>query len=189
MKEKNNTKIYFITALSFFVFLLILCFVAVFFVNKEKNKTDELSNDLSIANKEDVVALKRALRNYEASSDSVKSLLVDKDSIFDFIGEIERLAKAGGARALVQNIELFDVIGKGELVRNTGTINSDRTHGKFAMNMTVDGSWDSITSFLLKMENFPKHTSVEALRLNSVFDSKTGRQSWTANFNIITTTN
>lgn len=189
MKIKSSTKKYLIIAVIIFFIQVILIGVTLFRINQEKEKLTVLSNDLSIANKEDVVALKRAIRNYEASGDVVKNLLVNKDNVFDFIGEVESLAKQNGAVASVQNIELFDVLKNDELVRNTGEDNPTRTHGKLVMSIKVDGGWDSIASFLLKMENYPKHVSIEAMRLNSIFDSQTKRQTWSADFNLVTTTN
>lgn len=189
MIKNSGTKKYLILSSIMFIILLTISISAILLINKEKTKVTAISNDLSIANKEDVVALKRAIRNYEASADSVQSLLVDKDGVFDFINEVENIAKKSGNVIDVQNIDLFDVLKGGELVRNTGQEELERTHGKFIMNLSVMGNWEEVSSFLLKMENFPKHTNIEAMKLNSVFDSETKRQSWSANFNIVTTTN
>lgn len=189
MKNKNNTKKYFIFATTSFVLSLILLSVFIFLINSEKEKVKTLAGDLSIAQKEDVVALKRAIRNYEESADLVSGLLVDKEKVFDFISEVEGLAKQSGATASVDNIDLFDVVKGGLLVQNTGQENPDRTHGKFLMSMRVEGGWSAVSAFLLKMESFPKHTVIEAVSLNSVFDPVTKNQRWVANFNIITTTN
>jgi hypothetical protein len=189
MKNKSSTKKYFIISVSLFVVSLVLCGFFLFLINAEKEKVKTLSNDLSIANKEDVVALKRAIRNYEESADAVKNLLVDKEKVFDFISNVEDLGEDSGALITVQNIELFDVLKGDELVRNIGVENPGRTHGKFVMSIKAEGDWEAISSFLLKMESFPKHTNIEAMNLSSIFDSKTGAQSWSANFNVITTTN
>lgn len=189
MKNKNSTKKYLILSVSTFLVFVVVFFVFVFIVNSEKSKTKSLSDDLSIAKKEDVVALKRAIRNYEESADSVVELLVDKDKVFDFISEVENLARQSRAQATVENIDLFDVVKSGELIRNTGTENTERTHGKFIMSMKVEGSWEAVSSFLLKMESYPKHTIIDSVKFNSVFDSVTKNQRWVANFNIITTTN
>lgn len=189
MQEKNPTKKYLIISIIVFVACLSLAMIGLFLVKKEQQKTATLSDDLSIATREDVVALKRAIRSYEESADTIKGLLVNKDNIFEFISEVENLAKQDGAIVSVQNIDLFDVVAGGEMVRNTGVENTERTHGKFLMNVRVDGNWDSVSNFLLKMESFPKHTSIEAVRISSVFDSQTKKQTWSANFNIITTTN
>lgn len=189
MKNKSNTKKYFFSSLALFIVALVACVLFLFVINNEKEKVKSISNDLSIANKEDVVALKRAIRNYEASADAVKNLLVDKDQVFEFISNVEELGEDSGAVVTVQNIELFDVLKKNELVRNIGVENPGRTHGKFVMSIRVEGRWEAVSSFLLKMESFPKHTSIEAMSLSSIFDQKSGAQSWSANFNIITTTN
>lgn len=189
MKNKNNTKKYFVISISMFFITLVLSLMFLFVINNEKEKVKSISNDLSIANKEDVVALKRAIRSYEESADAVKNLLVNKDQVFEFISDVEDLGEESGAVVTVQNIELFDVLKKNELVRNIGVDNPGRTHGKFVMSLRLEGSWEAVSSFLLKMESFPKHTNIEAMSLNSVFDSKTGAQSWSANFNVITTTN
>jgi hypothetical protein len=189
MKNKNNTKKYLIISGILFVVSLSVFVISILFINKEKELLKGLSNDLSIAQKEDVVALKRAIRNYEESADLVKNLLVDKDKIFEFISDVESLAKESDSIAAVQNIDLFDVVKDGSLVPNTGAENPERTHGKFVMSIKVEGSWESVYSFLLKMESYPKHTFIDSVSLNSVFDYVTKRQRWVANFNIITTTN
>jgi cell division protein FtsB len=189
MKNKNSTKKYFILSVIILIVALVLFVVSLFFINQEKEKVKQLSNDLSIAQKEDVVALKRAIRNYEASADLVKNLLVDKEKVFDFISEVELLAKNSGAAVSVQNIDLFDVVKGEQLVRNTGVETPGRIHGKFVMSLRVEGSWEAVSEFLLKMESFPKHTIIDSVSLNSVFDATTKRQTWVGNFNIITTTN
>lgn len=188
MIKNSATKKYLTGAVLLFIILLIICISSVFVINKEKEKVKTISNDLSIANKEDVVALKRAIRNYETTADAVQNLLVDKNDVFSFISEVENIAKNSGNKIDVQNIDLFDVLKNGELVRNIGQEDPERTHGKFVMNLRVDGGWDEVSSFLLKMENFPKHTNIEALKLNSVFDAETKEQSWSTNFSIVTTT-
>jgi hypothetical protein len=189
MIKNSGTKKYLVISIILFIVLLASSVFALFVINKEKEKVKTISNDLSIANKEDVVALKRAIRNYEASADSIQNLLVDKNEVFNFISEVENLVKDSGATVDVQNIDLFDVLKNGEMVRNVGQEVAERTHGKFVMNLRVEGGWIAVSSFLLKMENFPKHISIEALKLNSVFDPGTKRQYWSANFNIVTTTN
>ncbi len=189
MKNKIPTKKYLILSILSLVIVVAISVFAIIFINSEKAKVTELSNELMIASREDVVALKRAIRNYETSADAVADLLVDKNDVFSFINEVELLAENSGAEAVVENIDLFDVVKNGELVRYDGKENPERTHGKFLMNMKVDGSWEAVAGFLLKMENFPKHTLIDALRLNSVIDPETQAQTWSANFNIITTTN
>lgn len=185
----NKTKKYLIITTTIFVLVLISVIVFLYLINIEKEKTKELANELSIANKEDVVALKRAIRNYELNASMVESLIVDKDDVFVFINDIEKIAKDGGAVISVQSIDLFDVLNNGELIRYTGQDNPERAYGKFVMNIRVDGSWESVTKFLLKMESIPKHSVIEALRLVSVFDSNKKTSTWSGNFNIITTTN
>jgi len=189
MKSKNNTKKYFIFSSIFFILSVTVIASFIYFINLEKSKVKSLSDDLSIAKKEDVVALKRAIRSYEESADLVKSIIVDKEKVFEFISDVENLARQSKTQASVQNIDLFDVVKGGELVRNTGEVNPERTHGKFVMSIKVEGSWDAVSSFLLKMESFPKHTIIDSVSLNSVFDPLTKNQRWVANFNIITTTN
>lgn len=189
MKKLISTKKYFITAIILFVILFSMTIFSLFIISKEKEKVKAISKDLTIANKEDVVTLKRAIRNYEASADYVQDMLVDKDEIFLFITDIERLAQQSGAQIAVQNVDLFDVLESKELVRSTGQENPDRTHGKFMMSAQVTGDWEEVSTFLLKVENLTKHSVIETFRLNSVFDAQTGKQSWTANLNLITTTN
>lgn len=190
MIQKNNpTKKYLIISSCVFVITTLIFFFFLFLINLEKEKVENLSNELTIAKKEDVVALKRAIRSYEESADNVKSLLVDKDKVFDFISDVEQLARDSGADVTVENIDLFDVLSNKELVRNTGQENPERTHGKFVMSLKVEGSWEAVSSFLLKMENFPKHTIIESVKFNSVFNAQNRTQRWSVNFNIITTTN
>lgn len=189
MKNKNNTKKYLFLSSLLFILTFITVFIFIYFINLEKEKVKSLSEDLSIAQKEDIVTLKRAIRNYEESADLVKNILVDKEKVFEFISEVENLARQNETQVAVQNIDLFDVVKGGELVRNTGEVNPERTHGKFVMSIKVEGSWDAVSSFLLKMESFPKHTIIDSVSLNSVFDPLTKNQRWVANFNIITTTN
>lgn len=189
MSKEISTKKYFITSVVLFFVLLSVTIFALVVISKEKEKVKTISSDLSIANKEDVVALKRAIRNYEESADSVQNMLVDKDEIFLFITDIERIAGQSGALITVQNIDLFDVLKNKELVRSTGQENPGRTHGKFMMTAQVSGNWEEVSTFLLKVENLPRHSLIESFRLNSVFDSTTGQQSWAANLNLITTTN
>jgi hypothetical protein len=189
MKNIENTKKYLIINLIIFAFSLILFLSLFFLINQKKEEVRVISSDLQIANKEDVVALKRAIRNYEQRADVIEGLLVDKENIFGFIEDVENLAKSEDALISVQNIDLFDVLRNGNLVRNTGSTNPERKHGKFVMSLKIEGSWESVSRFLLKMENYPKQTSVEAVKFNSVFDSQSSRQSWVANFNVITSTN
>lgn len=189
METFNKTKKYLTISIVIFILIAVSVSVFIFLINTEKKNIKDLSNQLSIANKEDVVALKRAIRNYETNAELVESLIVDKDQIFTFISEIEDLAKKNGATVSVQNIELFDVLNNGEMIKNSGQDNPDRSHGKFVMNVRVDGNWDSVAKFLLKMENIPRHSVIEALRIVSVFDSQKKLSNWSGAFNIITTTN
>ncbi len=189
MKNKNLTKKYFLLSTVLFIISVCIFIFVIFIIEKEKEKVRLISNDLSIANKEDVVVLKRAIRNYESSADSVENLLVKKDNVFSFISEIEAIANQNGSVASVQSIELFNVLKDGQLIKDTGETVPERTHGRLVINMKVDGSWEDISSFLLKMENFPKHLEIDAVRLSSVFDQNTKKQSWSSNFNIIVSTN
>lgn len=185
----KRTKKYLIIWIVIFASLLIGALLSLFFINKERLKNQNLVDELSIASKEDVVTLKRAIRNYEENANKVENILVDKNEVFTFINEVESLAKSSGGVVTVQGIDLFDVLKSGESVRSDGQNNAERDHGKFVMNVRVDGSWDAVTKFLLKMENIPKHSQIQALRLVSVFDSNTKNTKWSGNFNIITTTN
>lgn len=189
MKKQLSTKKYLGISAGIFCILLVAVFVVLFILEKEKEKLRVISNDLSIANKEDVVTLKRAIRNYEESADSIENVLVNRDDIFIFISDVERLAKESGAVVAIQNIDLFDVLKNGEMVRTGGEEVVERTHGKFIMNVRVDGDWEAVSLFLLKMENIPKHALIDSFKLSSIFDPKTNTQTWSGNFNIITTTN
>jgi hypothetical protein len=189
MKKSLSTKKYFIISIVIFVVLLLATILVLVLISKEKEKVKSISSELSIANKEDVVALKRAIRKYEDSADFVENSLVDKEDVFLFISDIEQMAKKSGSVFAVQNIDLFDVVKNKELVRSTGQENPDRTHGKFVMSIRADGNWEEVSTFLLMVENVPKHTEIESFRLSSIFDSETKAQSWSANLNLITTTN
>lgn len=189
MKTFDKTKKYLLMSSILFVCLVLLTISSILFLNFERDKTQKLINDLSLATKEDVVSLKRSIRKYEETTNQLNSYLVDKDEVFAFINEIETLAKKGRGIVTVQGIDLFDVLKSGETVRHEGVDNPDRIHGKFVMNIRVDGSWESVTKFLLKMENIPRHSQIESLRLVSIYDVNTKSTKWSGNFNIITTTN
>lgn len=189
MNNFEKTKKYLLTSIILFVLLLILTISSIVFLNFEKNKNNTLKNDLSLAVKEDVVALKRSIRKYEETTEKINSYIVDKEEVFSFINEIENLAKKEGGVVTVQGIDLFDVLKSGEIVRHEGLDNPERSHGKFLMNIRVDGSWDVVTGFLLKIENIPRHLQIESVKIVSVYDNNTKTEKWSGNFNIITTTN
>lgn len=96
MKNINSTKKYLSIAIVVFVILIIATIFSLFVISNEKEKLRTISNELSIANKEDVVTLKRAIRNYEESAGSVDDFLVGKDEVFVFIGDVEKIAKDSG---------------------------------------------------------------------------------------------
>lgn len=185
--KKTSKRLKLATAI--FLVVLISLIALHFIIKKTIDNTVDLKQNLEKENKEDLITIKRGIRNYEKHRGVIENLLIDKDQVFSFIGDVENIASNSGLVPSIQSIELYDVLTTGEVLSVTTKEAKGRSHGKLSMVVSVSGDWDSVISFLIKLENIPKHVEVDALRLSSVFDSVTKNYSWTASFSILATTN
>ena len=199
VKKKNKINMEEITKktknqliISSLIFIIILSSVSVLYlmINKTAKNTIELRQELVVASKEDIVTLKRAIRNYEKHSDVVDEIIVDRNKAFAFIGDIETLATNSGLSSTVENVELLDVLKSGKTIsaNSKDSNDQDRLHGQLKIILSVDGEWDEIISFLIKLENIPPQAVIDSIRLSTVFDQATKKTGWSASFNILATT-
>jgi len=175
---------------SIILFIILMASVVVLYVmiNETAKNTILLKQELVDSSKEDIVTLKRAIRNYEKHKSVVEDLVINKNNAFAFIGDIEKIALDSGLVASVDLAELSDVLSSGAIVEvNSG--GPKRSHGQLQMTMGVDGEWDEIISFLIKLENIPQQAIIDSVRLSTVYDQETKSTGWTASFNILAITN
>lgn len=187
--KKTNKKL--ILTSIIFIIILVSVIILQIMINKTADNAVELRQELVNTSGEDIVTLKRAIRNFENHKDVIDNLILDKDKAFVFISNIEQLSKDSGLNSSVDSISLSDVLKSGEIIPVTSKDagGPKRSYGQLNMVISVDGEWNEIISFLIKLENIPQQAVIDALRLSSVFDQTTKKTSWKASFNILATTN
>jgi hypothetical protein len=157
-----------------------------FMVSAKLTAVTQLREDVSRAKTEDIVTLKRAIRAFEDRSALLDDLLISETSLFSFVGDIERLAKQTGALASVENIAVIDVGNDGAEYALDTITEEQRSHGVLTLTVRLQGSWEELVSFLLQAEQLPYQTTIDAVRFASLYDAKTGVQTWTALFELVT---
>ena len=156
-------------------------------VSAKFSAVTQLREDVDRAKTEDIVTLKRAIRAFEDRAAVLDDLLITEDALFGFVGDIERLAKQTGALAAVENIVVVDVGTDGVEYASGAVLDELRSHGVLTLTVRLQGSWEELTSFLLQVEQLPYQTTIDAVRFASLYDAKTGIQTWTALFELVTT--
>lgn len=186
-KTKNRLTISIMIFSILFVGLLFLHFIII----KKIKDNVVLRQELEILKKEDIITLKRAIRNYETHSDVINNFILDKNKAFVFIEEIETLAKESNLNSSVQSVELLNVLTSGKTAPSplSEKDKEKRSHGQLDMKIGVTGEWDDVSSFLIKLENIPKRIIIKEVRFSSVFDGETKNSKWTVLFNILAMTN
>ena len=187
-KKTNRNLI--ITAI-LFVIILAAVIVAYVFISNTTKENSALRTDLLVANRGDIVSLKRAIRNYETHRETVNDLLVDKNRVFAFITDVERIASDSRLDSSVMSVDLFDVLNSGEIINSQASRagGTDRSHGNLELVIRVTGDWDSVVAFLLKMETIPQQAYIKAVRISSGFDAASQQSVWSAIFDISAVTN
>jgi len=156
-------------------------------VSNKIEVTEQLRTDVGRAKREDLVTLKRAIRSIGEHTPILDTLLVTRDNIFAFVGDIERLGKNTGALAVAQSITVFDIGNDGKEYPAETLSEEQRSHGVLTLTMRLDGTWEQLVGFLLQLEQLPVESSLEGVRLASGYDATTKQQTWTALFELVTT--
>ncbi len=176
------------------IIMLVACVLALvvsigfyLMVASKLSAVTQLREDVSRARTEDIVTLKRAIRAFEDRSALLDELLISPSSLFSFVGDIERLAKQTGALASVENIAVIDIGNDGVEYAVDTLPTEERSHGVLTLTVRLQGTWEELVSFLLQAEQLPYQTTIDEVRFASLYDAKTGIQTWTALFELVTT--
>lgn len=191
-KQNNNlSKNIFVFSLVFFILSLSASLIFYLMIKNMTNEMSVLYEDLVEVSREDVTTLKRSIKKYKEFNYPLDNVLIEKDSAFLFIEEIQDLANLGGLESEVLSVELYDVLENNSL-KKVGTLNEgsvNRKNGQLKINMNVFGTWESLVTFLVRLENIPKHIFVDQVKLSSNFNTEINNVVWKASFSIRATTN
>jgi len=186
MEPTTNTKKHLMVALTIFAISFVGSIGFYVVIAHQKQQVSDLRLDVSMAGFEDVVTLKRAIRMFEAYETELDTLVVDKDDLFIFIDDIDRLAQQGGATVSIQTVLVEEVGNDGKKYKDGDLKPEQRSHGLLTLSMRLEGEWEAVMNFLLQIEAIPRKMDLHNLRLASVHDRETGIATWSALFNVVT---
>lgn len=182
MKHKTATKYGVIVSVIF----LVLCISGVIFIKvKIDSKRESIVKKYEVVNvlrnESDIFALQQSLQSNKKEIDTLLSYIVKEDGVVAYVETLEKAAKLNGAELAVEKIDLEDGLGKKRVIDSNGKSKIDdvRTYGRLIIRLKVEGSWAEVMSFVSTLEQLPKNTVINEMRVSSVFGE--GRVGWVVN--------
>lgn len=153
--------------------VLVLCVAGIMMrllIIKDVNKIQTFKSTLLQSdNDENLVTTKKMLEKYQRYNSSLESYLIDSTKNIEFIEKIEAIGERLDLELSVQNIKTEDMP-------------EGISHKSLSMNVSAQGSWQSLMTLIILFENYPQNISIRELRLSGDVDSVTGRNTWNALF-------
>lgn len=153
--------------------VLVLCVSGIMMrllIIKDVNKIQTFKSTLLQSdNDENLVTTKKMLEKYQRYNSSLESYLIDSTKNIEFIEKIEAIGERLDLELSVQNIKTEDMP-------------EGISHKSLSMNVSAQGSWQSLMTLIILFENYPQNISIRELRLSGDVDSVTGRNTWNALF-------
>ncbi len=109
------------------------------------------------------------VKDTAADLPKIASYFIDKDSVGDFIGSIEKTARAQGLDFNVDSVTVSDIKGQS----NYEYLN---------LAIRTIGAWSPTVNYISMLENLPYQTRVDEIMLSKDSDTKTA--SWIDSFNL-----
>lgn len=169
--QKN--KIYIISSLFFVSFLILI----IFFIWPAMDGIKKESENLILVKKEIAVFLAQSSQlekfgknynNYLPDLEKISKIFVDQQNPLDFIEFLEE--RASGARIDLEISPLF--------------FSKEENYNIAALQLVAKGGFQSIASFLEKIENGPYLIEIQNLNIRNFEDKKTSTKGIQANFSI-----
>lgn len=153
--------------------VLVLCVSGIMMrllIIKDVNKIQTFKSTLLQSdNDENLVTTKKMLEKYQRYNSSLESYLIDSTKNIEFIEKIEAIGERLDLELSVQNIKTEDMP-------------EGISHKSLSMNVSAQGSWQSLMTLIILFENYPQNISIRELRLSGDIDPATGRNVWNALF-------
>lgn len=128
------------------------------------------------------VFLRKEIEDNKEKIDKVTSLFVQKEREIDFLEEIEELGRANSVLVEIKDVKIEDVNKKKKIEKEDGSVEAVdyRAHGVVIVAFVIEGSKQSIISFVEALENIERGVKLNDLRIQE--DSELGI--WRGMFNI-----